>query len=259
MRAADFVVAVSEGYVRALRNGYPWLRADQFAVMPFGAAEADFELLSKLDVNQSQFNSQNGRRHIVYVGRAGPDMDPILEVLFSSLAELRGRDPARWKSMHFHFVGTNYSPKEKTCDMVRPLAEKYQIGELISEHPERIPYFEALKILRDSSGVLLLGSTAPEYTASKFFSSLLSGRPVFALGHSQSLITKLATQYPDVLMASFEATPSEAGFHSTVMAGLDWLEKQSHDPGFRQRSFQSFSARESTGRLCDVFKRVISS
>jgi hypothetical protein len=256
MRAADFVITVSEGYVKALRGSYGWLREDQFAVIPFPAAETDFELLSHLDVRQTSFTSTNGHRHVAYVGRGGPDMTPILRVLFKTLEELRGQDPERWNQLHFNFIGTNYSPKEKTFDLIQPTAEEHNVGDLTSERSERIPYFETLQTLRDSSAVLLIGSTAYEYTASKLFPYLLSGRPLLALLHSESLVSRIAAGSPDVRLATFESSPNEPSFYRAVREGLEWLEKQSMDRSVKKRVLGRFSARESTRQICEIFDRI---
>lgn len=256
LKAADFVIAVSDGYVRSLKRAYSWLKDEQFKVLPFGTPDDDFALLQSLKVTQNIFPTGNGSRNLVYVGRAGMDMDQILEVLFDSLRQLRNENPERWSKLKFHFVGTNYSPEDRTSNFVQPIADRFNVSDLSNEHSKRIPYFEALSVLRDSDGVLLLGSTTADYTPSKLFPCLMSGRPVFALAHSSSLLTKLAPQFEDVKLATFDTTPQEEKFLSDVRAGLEWFENEAEAGGFRHRNLAAFSAIESTRAICDVFDCV---
>jgi hypothetical protein len=255
MRAADFVISVSPGYVKELSKAYLSNQDHKFAVVPFGGAEADFDLLTQLPISKS-LQRTNSERNIVYVGRGGPDMVPILKVFFDTLADLHSQDPGRWSQLHFHFIGTNYSPKERTFKLIEPIAEQCNVGDLVSEQPERVPYFEALKLLRDSNAVLLIGSTAQEYTASKMFPCLLSGRPLLAIAHKKSMIAKLLPQFPDVQMATFASEPNEARFKAEVQRGLEWLDQVSANSTVLRRDLKSFSARESTRTICEIFAQV---
>lgn len=255
VQAADFVIGVSDGYVKSLSAQYKGLQTDQFTVIPFPAASSDFEVLSEFK-SESISGSTNGKRHIVYVGRGGPDMTPILEVFFSTLAELRAGDAQRWNKLQFDFVGTNYSPKDRTFDLIQPTAQECQVADLTREVSERIPYFDALKLLRDSSAILLIGSTASEYTSSKLFTCLLSGRPVLALLNNQSLARTLISSFNDVFVAGFDANPGEENFRAKVRAGLKWLEQESRDNTLRPRTLGEYSARELTRQICEIFDRV---
>ena len=60
------------------------------------------------------------------------------------------------------------------------------IGDLIIEHPERIPFLQVQEFLRRAEGVLSIGSTEPHYSASKTFQCLLSGKKLFSYFHQDS-------------------------------------------------------------------------
>ena len=61
----------------------------------------------------------------------------------------------------------------------------------MSEHPARLPYLEALQVLLDSTSVLVLGSDAPHYTASKVFPGILARRPLLAIFHRASSVVDI--------------------------------------------------------------------
>jgi hypothetical protein len=51
---------------------------------------------------------------------------------------------------------------------------------MVTEHPRRIGYLESLRVLRDSSAILLLGSSELQYSPSKAYPALLAERPILA-------------------------------------------------------------------------------
>ena len=51
-------------------------------------------------------------------------------------------------------------------------------SDVVTEHAPRLDYFEALRVLRDSTAVLLMGSRERHYTPSKVFPALVARRPV---------------------------------------------------------------------------------
>src|SRR5206468_83998 len=109
MRDVDGLIAVSESYLRTLQQRYPWLPPDRCATIPFGAAAGDFELLQRQPQANSQFDTNDRNIHGVYVGRAGEDMRPALEIIFGALERLRVAHPDPFDHVHLHFVGTSYA------------------------------------------------------------------------------------------------------------------------------------------------------
>ena len=62
---------------------------------------------------------------------------------------------------------------------ITTIAEKYGIGDLVREAPQRVPYLQAIDLLSNSHAIILIGSDEPHYTASKIYPALMSGRPIF--------------------------------------------------------------------------------
>ena len=59
---------------------------------------------------------------------------------------------------------------------------------MVTETPDRLDYLDALAVLTHASGILLLGSSEPHYTASKLYPALLARRPVLAVFHEKSSV-----------------------------------------------------------------------
>jgi len=59
---------------------------------------------------------------------------------------------------------------------------------MVSEIPERIPYLQAMAVLRASDVVLVMGSWDHYYHASKLYPAIVSGKPILALCHRDTSI-----------------------------------------------------------------------
>jgi hypothetical protein len=140
--------------------------------------------------------------------------------------------------------------------VIEPLAVRYGVSDLVEEHVERIPYYQALSLYADADAILVIGSNSPDYTASKFFNCVASEKPVLALFHSGSLVAKLAERFPNVAVASFESDASEPRFAEAVAHGMDWLRDPKFDASKIEAELAPWSAEELTRVQCDIFSRV---
>jgi hypothetical protein len=256
LKSADHVISVSEGYVKNLSAIYPWLRADQFTVLPFGVATMDYCVVERRRVEHGLFGRNKSLVRWVYAGRGGTDMDPALAIFFQQLAALRRREPEFAARLRVHFVGTNYGPPGRTRKLIEPLALRYGVQDLVEEKVERIPYYQALSLYSSADAILVIGSNSADYTASKFFNCVAAKKPVLALFHRSSIVAKLAPNFPNVAMASFQADASEPEFAEAVANGMDWLRKFQFDASKIDKELAPWSAEESTRTQCSVFSRV---
>ena len=256
MKAADHLISVSRGYAAMLRERYAFLREDQFTVLPFPASRRDYELAQNGRVAQTIFK-RDGKKHWVYAGRGGPDMNAALSGLFRGLASLKAEDPKLAERLRLHFVGTNYAPDDRTFKVVEPIARQFGVEDLVEEQSRRIPYFEVLALYRDSDGVLVIGSDSADYTASKLFNCVLSDRPVLALFHQASLVSRVARDLPCVKLVEFSDDAASEAYHIKVTAGLRWtLETDAHTPCCDEQ-IGEWLAEPSTRRQCEIFDRVV--
>jgi hypothetical protein len=262
LKSADHIISVSPGYVKNLSKCYSWLSISKFTVIPFGAEKADFDFMRDRNIKQKIFASDKRITRWVSVGRAGPDMNPILGVLFGQLAALKNADPAFASTLRVHFVGTNYSPADRTSKVVEALASQHGVGDMVEEHSERIPYYEALCLYSESDAVLLIGTNSADYTASKLFSCVLSRKPVLALFHEQSLVSVIAVKFTNVFLAQFKSSPHEGSFAAAVATGVRWLRDVTFDRDVKfdnttiDRELEPWSAIELTRIQCAILDRV---
>ncbi len=261
MRQVSHTITVSPAYPKTLIERYSWLKEDQFTVLPFGAPEKDFELLPQLQVQQTIFNPNDGKRHWVYVGRAGSDMKLALQALFLGIQSERDRHPEYWNSIKLHFVGTSYAPGKRAIKTVEPIAEQFRVNDLVEEHPNRIPYFEALKLLVESDGILLIGSNNPDYTASKLYPCILARKPIFALFNQQSSVVNILKSCQAGRVISFKSQDNPTQLLPQVTEQLNWLisTPKGYEPETNWLAFQPYTAQEMTRQQCAVFDQVLSS
>ena len=258
MRAADHLLTVSPAYAERLSGRYPWLGPGDFTLVPFGGATDDFTFMRERGVRHRVFERGPGERHWVYAGRVGPDMHGVLNAFFEQLARWRQDEPQAARGLKLHFVGTNYSPEARTYKVVEPLAARHGLADVVREQPVRISYFETLSLYEDSDAVLLFGADSADYTASKLFNCVQSGRPVLALFHASSLAARLAGGMPNAFTATFGASPGEPAFAACVRRGLEWAHRS---PQVARTAIEAaispWSAPELTRIQCAAFDKAL--
>lgn len=260
LRRAAHVISVSPDYPRMLLARYPWLNPSQFTVLPFGGAERDFKSLASLGVKQGIFNPSDGKRHFVYVGVAGSIMAKALRILFMAIKRMRERKPESFRDVRLHFVGTTYAPEGRASKTVEPIARECEVADLVEERTGRVPYFEALKILLDSDGILLFGSDDPGYTASKLYPCVLARRPILAVFHERSSVVDILRRCNAGRAVTFREDGLTEGLLDDAAQQMGWLLSlpKHFSPDTDWTEFAPYTAREMTRRQCEVFDRCVS-
>lgn len=259
MRRANHVISVSPAYPEMLRSRYPSMPREMFTVLPFGAPEADFELLRRQPVRQTVFDPDDGLEHWVYVGRAGGDLAFTLTAFFTALRDARRVAPERFARVRLHFVGTDYAAGDRARKTVEPVARVCDVGELVEERPHRIPYFEALQCLLDASALIMPGSDDPGYTASKLFPCILARKPLLAVFHEASSVNDVLRSTQAGISVPFRSGDSADSvarrIHDAWFAPQAWREPPRTD----WEAFEPYTAGEMTRRQCEVFDRLVAS
>ncbi len=259
LRRVSHVISVSPEYPKTLIKRYSWLREKQFTVLPFGAPEKDFQLLPYLNIQQTIFNPTDGKRHWVYVGRAGNDMALALRALFFGIQTERQRNPQLWQEVKLHFVGTSYAPGERAIKTVEPIAKEFGVTDLVHEYPQRIPYFEALQVMADSDAILLIGSDDPSYTASKLYPCILSRKPILATFHHQSSVVDIMQSCKAGQAVTFTSESQPEDLLLKIGIQLNWLLSlpKKFQPTINWSAFQAYTAREMTRQQCMIFDECL--
>ena len=259
MRHVSHVISVSAAYPQTLKQRYPWLKDDQFTVLPFGASETDFERLPTLQIKQRIFDPEDGKRHWVYVGRGGTDMAFSLRSLFLGIRQERDHHPERWQSIQIHFVGTSYATDDRAEKTIEPLAQALGVGDLVREHAGRIPYFEALQTLVESDAILLIGSDDPSYTASKLYPCVLARKPILAIFHEASSVVSILRSTQAGQAVTFNAQTTCEQLQPMIAQSLNTLSTlpRSFQPVTDWLAFAPYTAKEMTRQQCAVFDRCL--
>jgi Glycosyltransferase Family 4 len=259
MKEADGLIAVSAGYIETLCRRYPWLKSKPAAVLPFAAAESDFEILQAHPQPNRFFRSgEDASYHGVYVGRGGHDMAPALRIIFAALRRGLEEKPDLFSRVRLHFIGTDYAPDRRSRKTIEPIAVEFGVGEYVEESPQRVPYFEALQLLRDADFQIVPGSDDPQYTASKIFPYILARKPLLCVFQQSSNVCDTLERLQAGTVVKFSPElPSEAFCQELYRAWSQLLSGLPYVPATNWAAFESMGAREGTRQQCRIFDQVL--
>jgi hypothetical protein len=253
MRSVQQIISVSPTYPEVLQSRYPWLSPEQFTVLPFGAPEKDFEQLPQLQVKQPIFDPQDGRQHWVYVGRGGADMHRALQILFTGIQSARLANSAAWETVQLHFVGTSYAPPHLAVKSIEPIAIACGIGDMVTEHTSRIPYFAAQQLLVDSDVIMMIGSDDASYTASKLYPCILAQKPILAIFHQNSSVVDILRDCHAGEVVTFDGIDQQIAIEPILQAFV----QPSQPLAIQWEAFAPYTGQEMTRRLCEVFNLTV--
>lgn len=186
LRGASYITSVSATQNAKLADRYPWLDRERMAAIPIGADPEDFDALRYTETPSTSVAMDEKFTNLSCVGALAPTAQPVLEVFVRAVARLCSKHPELAKRIRINFIGTSNQPNDHHSFRVRHLAAAAGVSGVIHEMPARIPYLEALRVLANSKGLLMLGSDEPHYTASKIYPYLMAGRPFLSVYHRQS-------------------------------------------------------------------------
>lgn len=254
VRHAAHLTGVSEGTLALVTSRYPG-RPIGTTEIPYGGEVRDFEYLRAHPRAPGLFDPHDGRVHLTYTGACIPAMTGTLRALFAALGALRIRRPELMAAMRLHFVGTTYAPGGVDGSIVMPLAREMGVADLVEERQARVSYLDALQVMLDSTGLLVLGSDAPHYTASKVFPCILARKPLLAVFHQDSSVVRILEETSGGTAVTFGPSRPVA---ETAPAIEAWVEAvgshpESVQPHADWERFERYTTRAMAGRLARVF------
>lgn len=259
IKSAAHLICVSSAYPKMLQQRYPSLQSEQLTVLPFGAPAKDFEILPTLNITQTIFNPKDGKRHWVYIGRGGHDMRLALSALFLSIQRDRQRHPERWQQACLHFIGTSYAPAARAQKTIEPVAQAYGVADLVHEVPGRIPYFEALQVLKDSHAILIIGSDDAGYTASKVYPCVLAQKAILGIFHQDSSVVDILRRCQAGSAVTFNQSTQPEQLVAQLTPQLDTLLNlpQNYHHEIDWQAFSPYTAESMARKLCQVFEQSL--
>ncbi|WP_231490281.1 hypothetical protein [Pedobacter sp. Leaf170] len=196
MREVSGIIAVSQGYIDEIKVRYTSLSEVKSKVIPFSAELKDFQIAD--EVNDKVYFTDEKKIKILYAGVVGNIMVESITKMLTAFKAL----PTEWKeNVVFYFLGTSYAPKGTGVNSVLPIAKKLGVDKSVIEVTNRLSYFNTLRHLRLSDGLLIVGSDEVNYIPSKIYTYILANKPIFSLLNSMSPGNLILTQYSTVCKA----------------------------------------------------------
>lgn len=201
LEAASGLVSVSQKFLDTLNDRYrgdAWaaLQPKNQAAMPFAASPADYEAAGQLS-NFRSIGSPHGTCTIVYTGAGSAIMEKSFRRICRLLREVRRQQPALLSRLRIQLFGTEPHAVGRTPTLTRVIEEE-EMADIISEYPPRVSYLEALRRVRDSDGLLILGVDHAAYNPSKLFLYGLSGKPILACMRHGSVVDEYFGRVPSL-------------------------------------------------------------
>lgn len=257
MKKVDGVISVSQGYVDTFLQRYPYLKPEQFTVIPFGYSDIDFEVMRK-NVRESQVKLPDDKINIVYIGRGGHDMKLACTCFFTALKNVADKHPSAQK-LHCWFIGTSYATKGKGGKTLKPIADEIGAGDMVTEITDRVPFFETLYLLDNAHAFFVPGSTDMHYTASKIYQYVLSEKPMLALFYKGSSIISILDKAGTGTVVTFDeqlqCTPEMVRQCEEFL--LQLLDGHTGNVTYNREQFAEYSAETMTKKQVDFFNTII--
>jgi len=176
LREVSLISGVSEGYLKGIHERQAKLKHTAKLTFQMGFRKEDHTI--HLEDFSPPFTKEV--RTYVYAGAYSPNWYPIFRLWMKGLAALHSEQSIH--KVQFMFIGT----RNPELQSITELADEFNVGELVNELPDRIPFLQVQQILRESDGAIILGSTERHYSASKLFQCLVTAPRVFAFFHEAS-------------------------------------------------------------------------
>jgi glycosyltransferase involved in cell wall biosynthesis len=256
LEAADAVTAVSSATYEQALERTPQAKPRACAELPIGWDRRDLQFVSQAPASFRD----DGLVHLSYVGTLLPTGFDTLRAVFAAVAALRASSPAAGR-LRLHFFGTSNQRTSDAPARVLPVAAEYGLLDVVTECAPRLDYFDALRVLRDSTAVLLMGSRERHYTPSKVFPALVAERPVLAVLHASSNASDLLRQIgrpPTVRLITYDDTTARAQIDA-IAAELGALiaNPQYAADAVNQQVLEPTSACALAGRLANVMEQCL--
>lgn len=251
LRSACHVTAVSQGILDGLRERYPWLDASRLTAMPYGAEPDDLEAAARLHVEPPDFRAGDGALNICFTGALQPKGGALLQAVLGAVRELRGSGSALGARVRLRCYGTSNQAGQSDFSGVMPVAGDLGLSDIVSEITARVPYLEAMAVLRACDIVLVMGSIDPYYHASKLYPAIVSGRPILAICHAESSIRTVMDETGAGICVTFHDVAELAQRTGEIRAAIETLAARERRPPDAAR-VERFTARASTAVLARI-------
>jgi hypothetical protein len=168
------------------------------------------------------------------------------------------REPGLFSRVRVYFIGTSYAADGKGKKTVEPVALLSGVEDHVTEITDRLPYFTALKVLKDSDILIIPGSTDTQYTASKLYPYILAARPILAVFNENSSVVEILSKTKAGICVTFRNEDSTEKIGSEFYhACTTMLHDLPRTPSTAWDAFEPYTAREATRKQVDFFNKIL--
>ncbi len=253
MTNVDGIISVSENYIDTLERRYPHIKHIPTATITFPASDIDLKIAEK---HSQQFETkllQEGFINLVYIGRGGYDMQSAVKFLFEVFRDnLKEKDFAK---MRFCFIGTSYASAGNGIKTILPVATTMGVQEHVIEETDRISYYETLAYLKKATGLIVLGSDDPSYTASKVFNYILAKKPLLAIFNIKSSAAKIILETEAGIVADIT---NEQNARNSINNFLgQFVGQNGNEHSTKIELLARYEAKNLTKKQVDIFDKIM--
>jgi hypothetical protein len=260
VRSAAWITSVSEIQNDEMAARYAWMGRSRMTAIPIGGDPGDFDAL-RARPQVSRVALDPGRINLCYVGTFLPRAAPVVRALFEGLSLLKRRQPDVAARLKLVFVGTSNQPDLEQPGLNRHRVQGYAdaagVGDMVHEHPARVPFLEALTLLANADGILLLGSDEPHYTASKIYPALMSGRPFISIFHQNSSSHELLSRAGGGWSHCFTDAEQLPAMASQISSSLAQLADGVSPLPAKASAYEQYTADAVARRFAEVLANVM--
>ena len=197
--SASIIYAVSDGINENLIKRYPSLKRKTFITVPYGAEQNDFDSM------RNQLPIPHNQKIIIrYIGAISIDCYVVLDGLMPALAKVE-----KSQQLQIEFFGTSYASEKMSKPQLDKWISENDMHQYTIENPYRVTYRKAVELTLQSDVLLLIGSMAPYYAASKLMGLLVSKKPFVAFVHEDSFPAKLLLEINFPYVVTYNNTPEK--------------------------------------------------
>lgn len=251
MPYASGLMSVSQAYIDNLKDRYGKLKNRPSLLLPFGVSVKDFELVQQKNILPEILKIK--KINVVYMGAVNKFFLPLIKAFLIAF----NNSVSEQQRYHFYFIGTNYSPTASKKP-VEKIAKELKMEKLVTEVPQRIPYFSALSTILHADILFIPGSSDADYNASKVYNNIFSGKPIFSIFNEKSLVKKAINETGAGIVVGINETDTVEILTKKIEALMpEFKELHLKKPELNQESVKKYLANSMAGEQTRFFNKVI--
>lgn len=247
------LISVSQAYLDNLRSRYQALQHLPTLLLPFGVSIEDFQLVEKKNILPQIIKTK--KINVVYMGAINKFFLPLIRAFFIAFSKFISRK----EDYHFYFIGTNYAP-HLVNKPVEKIGKELGLADIITEVPQRIPYFSALSTLMHADILFIPGSSDADYNASKVYNNIFAGKPIFSIFNEKSLVKNAINDTGSGIVVAVSDTDTQEELVQKIEKSIpEFAELHLRKISLKQDGLKKYLANTMAEKQIQFFNKVLMS